>query len=256
MSAVIAVIGGTGLCDWVGAEALASLTPQTPYGAPSAALRRLRFGGAEFLFLARHGDEHGVPPHRVNYRANLWALRESGARSVLAVNAVGGIGERYGAGAIVLPDQIIDYTYGRDHTFFDGGDSGVEHIDFTEPYSASLRSALADSARACQLLLVEEGVYGATQGPRLETAAEVRRMARDGCDVIGMTGMPEAALARELGLEYASLCLVVNPAAGLAPGVITMDDIQAVIDSGMEQVKQLLADCVVKLAVAGRKPDA
>lgn len=238
-----AIIGGTGLNRLSGVELLAESHAATPYGMPSAPLQRLRLEGREFLFLARHGQPHRIPPHRVNYRANAWALREAGVDGVVAVNAVGGITAAMSAGAIAVPDQLVDYTSGRDHTFYDGTETalGLEHVDFSFPYSDSIRRGLLDVADRAGIEVVAGGVYGATQGPRLETVAEIRRMERDGCDLVGMTGMPEAALARELGLSYAAVCLVVNPAAGKAPGEITMAEIEAVIGAGMERVTTLLA---------------
>ncbi|MDX9875706.1 MAG: S-methyl-5'-thioinosine phosphorylase [Spongiibacteraceae bacterium] len=254
-SSTIAIIGGTGLNQMAELAPLDERRPVTPYGETSAPLQLLQRDGVAFWFLARHGQPHRIPPHRVNYRANLWALRDAGVREVIAVNAVGGITERAATGAVVVPDQIVDYTYGREHTFYDGvvglrsdmAQHGVtcaaalEHVDFGEPYSAGLRQRLLEAAQAAGVAAVDGGVYGATQGPRLETAAEIRRMERDGCDLVGMTGMPEAALARELGLAYAALCLVVNPAAGKAPGEITMADIQRVLEQGMGQVTAVLS---------------
>lgn len=240
----IAVIGGTGLCDWQGAELVASELIETPYGAPSAPMRQMQFAGAEFYFLPRHGDGHRFPPHKINYRANIWALHHVGVRQVMAVNAVGGIAEQCGTGALVLADQIIDYSYGREHSFYDGTDGRLDHIEFGSPYSDSLRTRLIAAAASLAEPLLDRATYACTQGPRLETAAEVQKLKRDGADVVGMTGMPEAALARELGLEYAALCLVVNPAAGLSDEPITMADIQRVIDAGMHSVKQLLAAAI------------
>ena len=236
-----AVIGGTGLTGLASAKLIEQRELSTPFGALSAALQVIEINGKQRVFLPRHGLPHHIPPHRVNYRANLWALHEQGVRRVIAVNAVGGIGPHMTAGAIVIPDQIIDYTYGREHTYHDGSSGTLEHVDFTFPYAPSLRCELRAAARGAQLEVVDGGVYGATQGPRLESVAEIERMARDGCDLVGMTGMPEAGLARELGLEYASVCLVVNPAAGQAPGEITMDDIRRVLDAGMGRVQDLLA---------------
>ncbi len=207
-------------------------------------MQTLHYRGRRFLFLARHGADHGIAPHKINYRANIQVLKDLGVSQILAVNAVGGIGPRYGAGVIAIPDQLNDYTWGREHSFYDGGEAGVEHIDFTYPYSENLRQRLVQSADRLQLQLQVGGVYAATQGPRLETAAEVRRLARDGNDLVGMTGMPEAALARERGLDYASVCLVVNPAAGQTEDLITMDDIRKVLATGMDRVKALLAECI------------
>jgi len=235
------VIGGTGLTGLAQAKLIEQRELSTPYGTLSAPLHVVDINGKIRGFLARHGLPHHIPPHRINYRANLWALREQGVRRVIAVNAVGGIGPRMAAGIIAIPDQIIDYTYGREHTFHDGFSGTLEHVDFTHPYTPALRLTLLDAARRAAVAVIDGAVYGATQGPRLESVAEIERMARDGCDLVGMTGMPEAALARELGLEYASLCLVVNPAAGQAPGEITMDDIRRVLDAGMGRVQALLA---------------
>jgi 5'-methylthioinosine phosphorylase len=244
MSKTIAVIGGTGLCDWPGAEVLDESQVETSYGAPSALLQRIRYEGAEFLFLARHGKGHQIPPHAINYRANIAALKKAGVDALVSVNAVGGISERFVTGVIVIPNQINDYTWGRDHTFFDGENGKVEHIDFSFPYSQDLRSRLANAAVDANIAFEDYGVYAVTQGPRLETAAEISRLARDGNDIVGMTAMPEASLAREAGIEYASVALVVNPGAGLSENIITMEDIQAVIDTGMGQVKSILAHCI------------
>jgi 5'-methylthioinosine phosphorylase len=210
---MIGIIGGTGLEQLAGLAIETREMPATPYGEPSGVLARGSFAGAPAVFLARHGAAHRIAPHCVNYRANLWALHALGVRRVVAVNAVGGIAPQLAPGTLVIPAQIIDYTYGRAHTFFDDGE-GVAHTDFTEPYTESLRRELIDAARRAGIAVHAGGAYGATQGPRLETAAEIDRLERDGCEVVGMTGMPEAALARELQLEYACLAAVVNRAAG------------------------------------------
>lgn len=236
-----AVIGGTGLCDWPGAERLQDIALETPWGAPSAAVQQLRYRGESFFFLPRHAGDHSIPPHAINYRANIAALAQLPVQGIIAVNAVGGIGERYGAGAIAVPDQLIDYTWGREHSFYDGINPGLEHVDFTEPYSRGLRAQLLGAAAKAEVSVVDGGCYAVTQGPRLETAAEVRKLAADGCQLIGMTAMPEAALAREKGLDYASLCLVVNPAAGLGDTEITMDDIRRVLAAGMDEIQAVLA---------------
>ena len=240
----IAVIGGTGLCDWPGAHMLSSEAVSTPYGEPSAPVQHMEYQGAEFLFLPRHGVGHSLPPHAINYRANIHALKAVGAGEVIAVNAVGGISERFVAGVIALPEQINDYTWGREHTFYDGRDGKVEHVAFSYPYCEELRLRLCAAAQEADIDIEPYGTYAVTQGPRLETAAEIRRLARDGNDMVGMTAMPEAALAREAGLDYASVCLVVNPGAGLSDTLITMEDIQAVIDTGMLQVKSLLSHAI------------
>lgn len=239
--AKIAIIGGTGLTELEGLQLDDEQTVDTPWGAPSAALLFGHFGNAPVVFLARHGSPHRMPPHQVNYRANVWALHQAGVEEVLAVNAVGGIHPDTGPAKVIVPDQLIDYTSGRPHTFFDGSDlEHVTHIDFTEPYDRKLRQGLIEAARACGLAAVASGVYGCTQGPRLETTAEIRRMERDGCDLVGMTGMPEAVLAAELGMRYACLALSVNWAAGKTDAIITMKEIGEAIDQGMGDVRATL----------------
>jgi 5'-methylthioinosine phosphorylase len=238
---VYAIIGGTGLTQLDGLTIEAELHIDTPYGAPSAPIMRGQFAGRAVLFLARHGHPHRIPPHQVNYRANLWALKHAGAEAIIAVNAVGGIHAQMPAGHFCVPEQIIDYSYGREHSFFVGELEHVSHIDFSYPYDAALRAKLLAALQAHKCSFSDFGVYGCTQGPRLETAAEIVRMQRDGCDIVGMTGMPEAALARELELPYACLALVVNPAAGKASGLITMAEIERVLAAGMAQVKETLA---------------
>ncbi len=223
-----AVIGGTGLYQLAELDGVQTHMIETPYGAPSAPLRVGGFGPHRIAFLARHGESHAMPPHRINYRANLWALKSLGASRVVAVNSVGGITERWGPRVIGVPDQIIDYTHGRSVSLWDGEGEAL-HVDFGEPYTPWLRRALIDAAMAAGVPVVDGGCYGATQGPRLETKAEIERLRRDGCDLVGMTGMPEAALARELGLDYAGLGIVANWAAGRAPTeeVITLDEVLA-----------------------------
>ena len=196
---------------------------ETRFGAPSSPVRSLTYGSRSVLMLARHGDGFDVPPHRINYRANLTALRSEGADAVIALNTVGVIPARLHPGQLAVPDQLVDYTWGREHTVHDGGDVALDHIDFTEPFSAGLRTALLDAAREADVGCHDGGVYGVTQGPRLETAAEVDRYERDGIDFLGMTAMPEAALARELEMEYACLALLVNRAAGRGEAPIHAD---------------------------------
>jgi 5'-methylthioinosine phosphorylase len=236
----IAVIGGTGLAQLDGLDGVTSFPITTPFGEPSADLVSGNLGQTEVVFLARHGRPHRIPPHRINYRANLWALKEAGVGGIIAVNAVGGIHPVMGAGHFCVPHQLIDYTWGRASSFFEEDLESVTHVDFTHPYDDVLRQHLLQALVDLGLAHSARGVYGATQGPRLETAAEIQRLERDGCDIVGMTGMPEAGLARELGLPYACLALVVNPAAGKAPGLITMDAIEAVMAAGMGQVRSVL----------------
>jgi len=249
--AEIAIIGGTGLATLKNLEIRRREVIRTPYGEPSGPLLHGRLCNTEVVFLPRHGRGHTIPPHMVNYRANIWALREAGVRRVIAVAAVGGIRHDMAPGRLAFPDQLIDYTWARMHTYFEQDLSHVTHVDFTEPYSGALRTVLIDSARSLELGAVEDGTYGATQGPRLETAAEINRMERDGCDLVGMTGMPEAALARELELEYACCAVIVNWAAGRGPGVISMDDIEASLTVGMEKVRRLLETAIPRATGCG-----
>ncbi|MDO9521567.1 MAG: S-methyl-5'-thioinosine phosphorylase [Pseudohongiella sp.] len=249
---MLVVVGGTGLNQLPGFSVAREELVVTPYQtAPVAILcGTLADCKTEIAFLPRHGARHSVPPHIINYRANIFALRELGTTAVLAVNAVGGINKNMGPGVIAVPRQIIDYTYGRAHTFFDGQvialesadklSASVTHIDFTEPYDAGLRALLVRSAAEQNIAVWPDGVYGATQGPRLETPAEIKRLQRDGCDMVGMTGMPEAALAREAGLPYACMALSVNWGAGLTDDVITMDGIRQILSQGMGNIRAVL----------------
>jgi 5'-deoxy-5'-methylthioadenosine phosphorylase len=235
---ILGVIGGSGLDQFEGMEITHREVMATPYGDPSGPLLMGEFKGQEMVFLPRHGPGHAIPPHLINYRANLWALRESGVTHVIGIAAVGGITERMGPGVVAVPDQVIDYTWGREHTIYERDQ--VEHVDFTEPYCSGLRTALLDAAAGAEIDAVDGGTYAATQGPRLESSAEVARLERDGCDLVGMTGMPEAGLARELGLCYASCSMVVNWAAGKEEGPITMEEISKNLRQTIRDVKKLL----------------
>jgi len=240
----LAVIGGSGFTAMPGLEVLDYQQPDTPYGPASAPVIRGLLGGAELFFLSRHGTGHSIPPHRIDYRANLWALKACGAGQVVGLAAVGGIGGAFGPQVLAVPDQIIDYTYGRVHSFSDGDQGEVLHIDFTRPYCEELRQALLKAARDCELAVEDGGTYGATQGPRLETAAEIIRLEQDGCDLVGMTGMPEATLARELGLCYACFAFVVNWAAGKASGEIHMEAIEANVTACSARIGRILTALV------------
>jgi len=211
---MIGIIGGTGLTQFDDLEIIRRQIVRTPYGDASQPLIFGKLSGVEVVFLARHGGGHKIPPHAINYRANIWALHSVGVETLLAVATVGGINKTFMPGDIVLPDQIIDYTYGRDNSYHDGVELPVMHIDFTHPYTASLRDVCKQAAANIQQDLHDGGVYACVQGPRLETAAEINRYEHDGASVIGMTGMPEAALARELEMDYAALCPIANHAAG------------------------------------------
>ncbi len=251
MSNKVGIIGGTGLTALKGLEIHKHEVIHTPYGEPSDALSFGSLCDTDVVFLPRHGANHTIPPHKINYRANLWALKECGVDRVIAVNAVGGIRADMVPGAVIVPDQIIDYTWSRISTYFEEGLQHVTHIDFTEPYCESLRQALIAGGAAAGVAVIPEGTYAATQGPRLESTAEINRLERDGCDLVGMTGMPEAALARELELCYASLCVVANMGAGRGEGEITMEEIEAVLLDGMAKVRSLLEQVVPGLAPQG-----
>lgn len=240
----LAIIGGTGLDSMGILQVDKREVINTPFGEPSGPITRGSLFGQEVLFLPRHGYSHNLPPHQVNYRANLWALREMGADTVLGVAAVGGIRSDMGPGRLVIPDQIIDYTWGRPSTYFEDALEQVTHIDFTEPYCDVLRQHLLNAAFDANLDVVDGGTYAATQGPRLETAAEIARLERDGCHLVGMTGMPEAALARELELCYASCAVVANWAAGKSEGIITMEKIEETLKDGMQQLSDLLESLI------------
>ena len=241
----LGIIGGSGLTRLQALTVERHEVISTPYGEPSAPLTFGRFDGTRVVFLPRHGSTHSIPPHRVNYRANLWTMREVGIERVIGMAAVGGITPPMAPGVLAVPDQVIDYTWGRDHTLFDADLDSVTHIDFTDPYCEDLRAQILAAARGVDIAVHDGGTYGATQGPRLESRAEIARMERDGCDVVGMTGMPEAALARELGICYACLALSVNWAAGKSDGPITMGEIDRHLDQGMGRARTVLA------AVAG-----
>jgi len=242
------IIGGTGLTQLANLEVTRRQVVRTPFGEPSGALVFGKLAGQEVVFLARHGFGHTIPPHMVNYRANIWAMNSQGVDNVVSVASVGGIRADLGPGVIAVPHQIVDYTWGRHGTFHEGEDRAVVHIDFTRPYCDRLRQRIVSAAHTAGQAIVEGGVYAATQGPRLETAAEIDRFERDGADMVGMTGMPEAALAREIGVCYAAIAVVANHAAGRAESRegIKMEDINATLRKALGQVR-----VVIEALVAG-----
>ena len=241
MSIALAVIGGTGLYKFPGLEDIERDHIDTPYGKPSGDTVVGTVAGKRVAFLARHGESHSIAPHRINYRANVWALHRLGARRIVGINAVGGIRDDMGPRVVAVPDQIIDYTSGRSTSYSDADGAEVKHIDFSEPYSAALRAALLEAAGKAGVAVVDGGCYGATQGPRLETRAEIARLRRDGCDLVGMTGMPEAALAREVDCEYACLALVANWAAGCGDEVeISLPEIFANLEVATAAVPKII----------------
>ncbi|HXS73908.1 MAG TPA: S-methyl-5'-thioinosine phosphorylase [Rhodanobacteraceae bacterium] len=243
----LAIIGGTGLYAFPGLTEVERHDVTTRWGTPSAPIVTGTLAGKRVAFLARHGEAHSLAPHRINYRANIAALHELAARRLVGVNAVGGIRADLGPRALVVPDQLIDYTCGRPSSFCDFEGEAVLHTDFSEPYSAALRRALLAAARRADVIVIDGGCYAATQGPRLETNAEIARLRRDGCDLVGMTGMPEAALARELGIEYACLALVANWAAGCDPDAttISLDEIHAHLAAATAQVPAIIASLLL-----------
>ena len=235
-----AIIGGSGLSKLTSLKNVRREVGRTPYGDPSAPLTIGTLGRDEVIFLPRHGLNHHIPPHQVNYRANIWVLKSMGVEKIYAVGATGGISPELKPRDIVVPSQLIDYTYGREQSYYDGSNNKVEHIDFTHPYSENLRQNIIQAANKAKFDIVKQGVYGVTQGPRLETAAEINRLDKDGCTIVGITGMPEAALARELEIDYALISLVVNAAAGRGEDkIISMDEIYAHLEAGMMSVCEL-----------------
>jgi 5'-deoxy-5'-methylthioadenosine phosphorylase len=245
---MLAIIGGSGLTKLANLEITHRQVIRTPYGEPSGPLTFGRIQSHEIIFLARHGYGHTIPPHEVNYRANIWALHSQGVEDVVAVNSVGGIHALLAPGVIAIPDQILDYTYGRKHTFFEGADRPVNHVDFTHPYTETLRARCIAAAKRCNIGAVNNGVYAAVQGPRLETKAEIDRLERDGATMVGMTGMPEASLAREMELCYAAITVVANHAAGRGASSekIELDAIYKVLEDGMANVRHILEALVTE----------
>ena len=239
---MLAILGGSGLSRLAGIESPRTESVSTPYGEPSGPLTLGTLNGQPIAFLARHGYEHTIAPHQINYCANMWMLKEKGVEGVIAIAAVGGIRRELGPGVLVVPRQIIDYTWGRRSTFFEGRDKPVSHIDFTEPYTPELRVRILSAANACSQPVFAGGTYAATQGPRLETAAEIDRLERDGADIVGMTGMPEAALARELDLPYAAIAVVANHAAGRGESQhhVSIEAIMSTLEEAMGKVGKIV----------------
>ena len=242
---MLAIIGGTGLSQLGNLDVSRRQVVRTPYGEPSGPLTFGSIRGVPVIFLARHGYGHTIPPHQVNYRANLWALKNQGAGDIVSVASVGGIRSDLTPGKIVIPHQIVDYTWGRMNTFFEN-EAPVKHIDFTEPYGAVLRKRLLAAAKACVEDVIDGAVYAAMQGPRLETSAEIGRLERDGADIVGMTGMPEAVLAREIDLDYAAIAVVVNHAAGRGASThgVPLQQIEEVLQSAMSRVRRIIEAAV------------
>ena len=240
----VAIIGGTGLTNIAELEITKREVVHTPYGEPSGPLTHGVLCGKEIIFIARHGYGHTIPPHKINYRANMWALKNVGVERVIAIAAVGGIAKNFPPKKLAIPDQIIDYTWSRKNTFFEEGLEEVVHVDFTYPYDEELRQILIKACQQAKVDYCDKGTYGATQGPRLETAAEINRCERDGCTMVGMTGMPEAVLARELGMAYATCAVSVNWAAGRSKDLITMAEIEKCLKEGMDNLRAMFEKLV------------
>lgn len=247
-SVQVAVIGGSGLTALDSFLQLDSHELETPYGPTSAPVIEGILADRPIFFIARHGVNHTLAPHKINYRANLWALNQLGVRQIVSTNAVGGIREGLDAQSIVIPDQLIDYTFKREHSFCADESDNIPHVDFTFPFCNILRRRIINAANSLGMDIASSGVYGCTEGPRLETAAEILRLEKDGCDLVGMTCMPEAVLARELDISYVSVCLVVNKAAGKSEELISMKEIETCLDEGMKKVFELLQAVIPSLA--------
>jgi len=237
---MLGIVGGTGFGEFAGLTEIEPGDVKTDYGV--SYIERGMLNGAPLLFLPRHGNPPRFPPHMINYRANIDALIACGATSILAVTAVGGVDESLQVPELIIPDQLIDYTHGRAQTFYD---DQIHHIDLTYPYDITLRNRLVQAVREAQqtngdILMRDGGVYGCLQGPRLETAAEIRRLRIDGCDIVGMTAMPELALAREREIPYAGISVNVNAGAGINEEPIEMADIYAAMTIGMSWVRDVI----------------
>lgn len=239
---MLGIIGGSGLTKLPNLSISGQKVVRTPYGDPSSPLSLGTVAGRTVVFLARHGAEHTIPPHRINYRANLWALQAESVTEIAAVFSVGGIAPSLAPGVIAVPEQLVDYTHGRAHTFFDGDDANVVHVDFTWPYTRSVRVGLLTAALSAGIPAIDGGIYGAVNGPRLETKAEIDFLESAGATMVGMTGMPEAGLARELGIAYAALTVSVNFAAGRGDSAeqISLEQIKNTLGPAMQRVGEIL----------------
>lgn len=247
----IAFIGGSGFQHLSGFELLSQQVVETAYGQPSSPITLVSMGQSAVAFLPRHGEGHVLAPHKINYRANIQALKQLGVEDIVAVNAVGGIHPDMMPGSFVVPHQLIDYTYGREQTFFDGVGQPLKHIEFSQPYSHTIRQVLYEVCRReLSQSVFDFGVYGCTQGPRLETAAEIAKLKGDGCDIVGMTSMPEAALARELGINYATLCIVVNWCAGIGDEEILLASIMSILESSVQKFQECFLSIVKLIEMA------
>jgi 5'-methylthioinosine phosphorylase len=249
MNKKMAVLGGSALPRLENFEILAIHNEDTPFGATSAPIFRGIFAGHEIFFLDRHGSDRKTAPHKINYRANIWALHQLGVGKIIGLSNVGGIRSDMTPGYFAFPDQLLDYTNNRANSFYEEDFDFSRHIDFSKPFSAELHHQLVEAAQSLGLNFTEAATYGVTQGPRFETIAEINRMERDGCDIVGMTAMPESALARELEIQYAIIAIVASKAAGRSDGLnVDISDIHAVVQQSLGQVYELLRSVISTLS--------
>ena len=236
---MIGIIGGTGIYDTKNAEEIRKEVVKTPYrDAPE--IKIVSFEGKEVAFLPRHSKSHGVPPHKINYRANIYALKEIGVDRIISTNSVGGINESFAPGDVVIPHDFLDFTKGRESTFYD---DRVVHIDVSSPYCGEIRSALLKAAGPVSNVF-GEGVYACTQGPRFETPTEIKMIKTLGGDIVGMTGVPEVVLAREMQMCYGSLCIVANFAAGIKEDKLTATEVKDIVKKNEEILGEIIAHAV------------
>lgn len=241
--AEIGIIAGSGIQELGCEDIIATQKVETPYGPPSDLYRICNISGTEVIFLPRHGIPHHIPPHKINYRANLWGFSSLGVKEIISINAVGGINEGLSPGDIVLPDQVIDLTHGRENTFFDKEE--VVHIDFTEPFCNSLREMFCCAGEKAGIPLIRSGTYVCTNGPRLETKAEIQYFSRIGADIVGMTLMPEASLARELEICFASISVITNYAAGISKNKLTTTEVVETMRASIEKIRTLIREFLI-----------
>lgn len=242
---MLALIAGTGFYDWEELKNQQEKHISTPYGEASVFQGEVMTpqGAKPLVFLPRHARNHSIPPHLINYRANIWALQSLGVDKIIAVNAVGSLLREVPPGSIVLVDDFLDFTYGREHTFFTGGEAGVQHTDMTHCYDEEWQQQIKAAAERANIPLMEKGVYVCVQGPRFESRAEIQAFARLGGTISGMTGVPEVTLANELGLKYGSLAMVTNFACGLADKV-THAEVTELMNANAKSLAQILLQLV------------
>ncbi|EAX46562.1 methylthioadenosine phosphorylase [Thermosinus carboxydivorans Nor1] len=254
----LAIIGGTGVYDPRILENVREEEILTPYGAVRYKVGE--YAGRAIAFIPRHGSKHSIPPHLINYRANIWAMKKIGVQAILATTAVGSLNTDMKPGDFVLINQFLDFTKNRVHTFYEGGERGVVHVDVTEPYCPALRQKLEKAAKKIGIAIHTKGTYVCTEGPRFETPAEIAMFAKLGGDVVGMTNVPEVVLAREAEMCYATVSMVTNYAAGISAQPLTHGEVLDTMKANTENIKRLImetislidpdADCTCRHALA------